>query len=254
MDDKVILRIANNVAREVLAGKQEDILMDILKDSNLEQIANDLANQIMKPVMQYYKLAEKDPSKATKYLYKYSGKTLRPKKDFSLKKCMGDYVVEVDYRQSAKGLYLNIAEQHYMQIKVLEVGTMEWGYVGSRIKSLLASLKEEVADLVEHEMGHYYLEKAGDVAECIYLTQGVGKYFYDPQEMVLHGKVIFNKIKREHPDYKNYSRDRIERYVSWHVRDLPEDTNAPRKARFPKSLQKRYIKHIMKHYFEPVLQ
>jgi hypothetical protein len=237
------------IAREVLGGKEEDILIDILKDSNLEEIADDLATQIMKPIEDYYRTGDE------KYIHKGKGK-YRPKKDFSLKKCMGDYEMDVIYGLSNKGLYLNDASETFMSFKVLNIDSREYGYVEKNIGGLVKRLRNEVADLIEHEMGHYYMRVAGGVGECLYHTdpRGVELYFRDPQEMVLHSKVLFNQLRREHPDFPSYEKDKIERIVARYVRDLPIDTNAPSNARFPKSLQKQYVNHILKHHVKPLMR
>lgn len=244
MDNTLIAGQLVGIAKHLIAGKEEDVLMEILKESNLPQVAQDLAKQIMAPIEKYYKTGN------DKVIYKYSDKIFKPKKDFSLKKCMGDYAMEISYQMSNKGLYLNIAQEDFMHIRVLSVDSREYGYIKDRIDYYVKSLREEIEDLIEHEMGHYYLKKAGDVKECIYLTdpRGVELYFYDPQEMVLHGKVLFNKFRREFPKYKEMDKNRVERILSRYVADLPVDTNAPRKAKFPKTLQKKYVNHIMKHY------
>jgi hypothetical protein len=244
MDNTLIASQLVKIAKNLIAGEEEDILMEILKDSNLEQVANDLAKQIMAPIEKYYKTGN------DKVIYKNSGKIFKPKKDFSLKRCMGDYAMEISYQMSNKGLYLNVAQEDFMHIRVLSVGSREYGYIEKRIDYYIKNLREEIEDLIEHEMGHYYFKKAGDVKECIYLTspRGVELYFYDPQEMVLHGKVLFNKFRREFPNYKEMDQDRVQRILARYVADLPMDTNAPRKAKFPKTLQKKYVNHIIKHY------
>jgi hypothetical protein len=249
MDKKRAVNELLLMAKALVGGRDEDILMDILKDSNLEEIAKDLTKQIMKPIEMYYRTGDE------KYLFKGKGK-YRPKKDFSLKKCMGDYEIEVIYIASNKGLYLNDASETFMSFKVLRIGSQEYGYVEKSIDKMVKRLGNEVADLIEHEMGHYYLGIAGDVGECIYNIdpRGVQLYFQDPQEMVLHSKVLFNKFKRQYPDFASYEMDKIERIISRYVRDLPIDTNAPRSAKFPKGLQKKYVNHILKHYVKPVLR
>ncbi len=223
------------------SNSEEDTLQEMLRDSNLDKLASDIANQIMEPIYKYYETGD------SKILYQ--DHFLTPREDFSFKKCMGDYTMEVDYILSNSGTALNDASETYMSIKVVNMNSRTYAdnpeYYS---KQILQRLKREVEDLVEHEMGHYYMRKGFDVGECLYHTQGISKYFTDPQEIVLHSKVIFNNFKRRYPDFKDMETSQIKEILLKLVKQLPYDTNAPRGAKFTVPIQNKYVNFIMKHF------
>jgi hypothetical protein len=225
-----------------MAKSKQDIFMEVLLDSNLEEVAKDLAARMVKPVKDYF-----DGGGFPK------GRNVRPRKKFTLEGCLGGYQMEVEYRRSNKGTYVFHATENFMSISVLNPESRE-GRMADFDREA-RRLETEVADLVEHEMGHYYLGEMADAGECLYYTdpRGFAVYFEDPQEMVLHSKVVWNELMRSKPNLLDRPMRNIEFSVKRKVEELEWKVGVPG-ARFPKSLQKKYVSLIMKHYVKPVIE
>lgn len=238
--------------------RQEDIFTEVLLDSNLLDVAEDLADQIMKPIKEFFDSGDSSGLKE---------KTFRPRERFDFEKCMGKYEMTVKYMVSNSGTSVFDAREHDMMLKVVNPESREGQ--AANLDLHYRSLRNEVLDLLEHEMGHYYLREMADAGDCIYYTdpKGLSVYYEDPQEIALHSKVLWNQLSRRvdfgqrYLDYQEKYGDNADanfkkmaqRTVSNAVERLQYDVGIPG-VKFLKRVQKLYINHIFKYYLNPAIE
>jgi len=241
-------------------GRQEEIFTEILLQSNLEDVARSLMGKIMEPLREYVVTGDSSTLIA-------KGGTISPDVEFDLEECLGEYRMNISYMVSNSKSGLRSASAHAMTLQVLDPSSN--AAKSTDVGFELAMLEEETLDLLEHEMGHYYLQKMANAGSCIYYTdpRGYAAYFEDPQEIALHSKVIWNELKRSGglaDRYRAMLREdgadadkrflaSVRRTVEGRVPRLEWQVGVPG-ARLPKRLQKRYVDIIMKYYVGPFME
>jgi hypothetical protein len=208
-------------------------LIDMLKYLPVKETARSITDQLIKDIENYYKNGT--PLKSKKYIASIKDK------------CMKPYTVDTDFILSNNDSYVNDAQEDYINFKIYkrekaDANTQKWH---------INKLKKEIYDIVEHECGHYFLSQKG-VETCIYHSQGMSKYYYDRQEMVLHSQNIYNNFVESNPNWMFLDEPVIKKKLQIGIRMLPSITRIS--APFPTSLQSKYVTLIMKTYIQPALK
>jgi hypothetical protein len=223
-----------------IAAKQSqlDSLINHIQSVNLEEEAVKMIPDIIQPIKDYYESdGEKKPDDQI-----FKSKSSDPD--------LAKYDIEISYFPSNGLARIHDAEQHYIQFRFPQVSYRE--YDKGDIPKYIKKLEKETEDLLEHEMGHFYLEQKG-AEDVKYHDEGYKTYFKDPQEIVLHGKIVFNTLSRGIEDkWNELDLDIIERRTRSIIKRLPIQTGMNIfGAKITKALENTYWKHILKHYIKP---
>jgi hypothetical protein len=208
-------------------------LADMLEHLPIKETAKNITEQIMADIADYYK-NDTQFQRSKKYTANIEDKCVKP------------YVVEIDVILSNNNSYVNDAQEDYMNIKLFKRENADF----NTQQNHMDTLKDDIYNTIEHECGHYFLSQKG-VETCIYHNEGMNKYYYDIQEIVLHSKTIYNKFVMANPNWMDLDIDILKKRLMGKVKTLPIITNI--QAPFPLALQKKYFTLIMKKYINPTL-
>ena len=227
--------ISENV--KVKAGSPEE-LVGLLELLPVDKTARYLAEEILQDVMNYYEHNIALPSEKV-YMY-------HPKEE-----CLTPYELTIDFRYSNNGTGLGYASEDYIQVKVLNKDSRE--YEMSKGFNPAWRLEKGLYHIIKHECSHFYLSQRG-VEQCLYNTHpdGMKKYYQDRQELVLHGREIFDRFVEDFPNWKTMDLEIITKRITNRVRDLRSHTNIH--APFNAGTQKKYVTFIINNYIKPQLQ
>lgn len=216
---------------EAKAGTPEE-LVELLSLLPINETAKDLTNEIMSDLKDYYENNGELPPIKT-YVYQPEDKCIQP------------YELEVDFIQKRGAAVVSIgySEQHYIQLYILQKD-VEGAYFR------VLSLPDKIFNIIKHECSHYYLSQK-NIESCLYHTHpdGMKKYYYDRQELVLHSREIFDEFDKKISNWRNEPLDKIKVYIANKVKDLRDNTYIYQP--FPQSLQNKYVAFIMNNYIKP---
>ena len=237
---KKIIITESQLKRIIEAGKpgSPEELIDILDLLPVDKTARYIGEEIYQDVMNYYEHNISLPSEK-KYVFHPEIECLQP------------YEVTIDFRLSNNGTGIGYASQDYIQVKVLAKDSSE--YQSLRGGDPAWRLVKGLPHILKHECSHFYISQRG-VENCLYNTHpdGMKMYYRDRQEMVLHGREIFDRFVENYPNWKALSLDIITKRITNMVRDLRSHTNIH--APFNAGTQKKYITFIIKNYIKPNLE
>lgn len=210
-------------------------LVELLELLPTDETALYLTEEIYQDILKYYdedfKLVPKE--------YTYYPKD----------KCLKPYTVEIDFRESRNYPGIGFSKEQYIQIKYLDKDAMDFAppYGGAE------RLKRPIYNIIKHECGHFYLAQKG-VEECLYNTHpdGMEKYYYDRQEIVLHSREIFETLVYEYPNWYTWGTNNIISYLKEKIKKLRSHTNM--NYPHPPDLQKQYLNFILNSYVKPKLK
>ena len=213
------------------SGTPEE-LFELLKLLPIDETAKELTNQIMSDLKDYYQNNGELPPIKT-YAYQPEDKCIQP------------YELEVDFKQKKGAAVVGVgyAEQHYIQLYILQKD-VEAAYFR------VLSLPDKIFNIIKHECSHHYLSQKG-IESCLYHTHpdGMKKYYYDRQEIVLHSREIFDELDKKVPNWRNEPLDKIRVYIADKVKDLRDNIYIYQP--FPQSLRNKYVAFIMNNYIKP---
>ena len=216
---------------EAKAGTPEE-LVELLSLLPINETAKDLTNQIMSDLKDYYENNGELPPIKT-YVYQPEDKCIQP------------YELEVDFieKRGAAVVSIGYSEQHYIQLYILQKD-VEGAYFR------VLSLPDKIFNIIKHECSHYYLSQK-NIESCLYHTHpdGMKKYYYDRQELVLHSREIFDEFDKKVSNWRNEPLDKIKVYIADKVKNLRDNTYIYQP--FPQSLQNKYVAFIMNNYIKP---
>jgi hypothetical protein len=215
-------------------------LADYLKESPVSAVSAKMVEHIMQPVHDYYSKGEKPKDTV------FKTKTDNPD--------LNDYEINVSYFPVNSGPRVHTASEDFMQLRFPSREKVGGEY--GDVERIAHVLQNDVAQVVEHEMGHHYLQKKTGREDLLYYKdpKGFAKYFYEPEEIVLHSKSLFDSLKKRGSISNQKSSASIESAVRNEVRMLPNTTGTiALGAKMPKALADVYWKHINEQYVQPFL-
>jgi predicted Zn-dependent protease with MMP-like domain len=219
---------------KVAMGKVHDELQAYLADQPEEAI-NDIVQQVMVDIEAYYR------GEGSSFSKRYS--LTSPHNEY-----IQNYTLEVLAVRSNNATGFGDANMNRIELKMYNRDLMD----ESQHKNHISKIKRMLEETLWHEMGHYYIEKKRGMTERLYFQQGFEKYFDDAEELVLHSRDTWKKIIAKYPHVHTLPVDKIKRIVARHIADLPASIGFYG-ARFPKTLQSKYVNFIWKHYVKPNL-
>jgi 4-hydroxybenzoate polyprenyltransferase len=195
MKNLIKLLVKENLIIEAAKQGTPEELVELLELVPTDETALYLTEEIYQDILKYYD--EDFKLVAKEYTY------------YPKDKCLKPYTLEIDFRNSRNWYGIGFAKEQYIQIKYLDKDAMDFKppYGGAE------NLKRPIYNIIKHECGHFYLSQKG-VEECLYLTHqdGMEKYYYDRQEIVLHSREIFETLIYEYP---NWYTMKIEEIISY---------------------------------------
>ena len=157
-------------------------------------------------------------------------------------KCLKPYELKVSF-STVNSPRIGHSEQHSIHVQHLHGFKAKDNYTPIYLGKLIYKI-------IKHECSHFYMELKG-VEECLYNTHadGLKKYYQDRQELVLHGREIFEDFIEANPYWQTHSLDKIQKRITNRVRNLRNDKGVP--GLFNGGVQLKYILFIMKNYIKP---
>jgi len=212
---------------KIKKGSPEE-LVDMLKFLPIDETAKDLTEQIMDDLRDYYSHGRK----LDREVYTYIPED----------KCLKPYELKVLF-STVNSPRIGESRQHFIHVQHLHGFKAKDNYNPIYLGKLIYKI-------IKHECSHFYMELKG-VEECLYNTHadGLKKYYQDRQELVLHGREIFEDFIEGNPDWQTYSLDRIQKNITRRVRNLRNNKGVP--GLFNGGVQLKYILFIMKNYVKP---
>ena len=235
MKNLIKLLVKENLIIEAAKQGTPEELVELLELVPTDETALYLTEEIYQDILKYYD--EDFKLVAKEYTY------------YPKDKCLKPYTLEIDFRNSRNWYGIGFAKEQYIQIKYLDKDAMDFKppYGGAE------NLKRPIYNIIKHECGHFYLSQKG-VEECLYLTHqdGMEKYYYDRQEIVLHSREIFETLIYEYPNWYKMKIEEIISYLKHKIKRLPTHTNM--NYPHPPELQKQYLNFILNSYVKPKLK
>ena len=224
---KKLLRESLLSEGKIKKGSPEE-LVDMLKFLPIDETAKDLTEQIMVDLRDYYTHGRK----LDREFYTYIPED----------KCLKPYELEVLF-STVNSPRIGNASQHFIHVQHLHDIKAKDNYNPIYLGKLIYKI-------IKHECSHFYMELKG-VEECLYNTHadGLKKYYQDRQELVLHGREIFEDFIEGNTNWQTYSLDKIQKRITNRVRNLRNDKGVP--GLFNGGVQLKYILFIMKNYIKP---
>jgi hypothetical protein len=212
---------------KIKKGSPEE-LVDMLKFLPIDETAKDLTEQIMNDLKDYYSHGRK----LDREVYTYIPED----------KCLKPYELKVLF-STVNSPRIGDSQQHFIHVQHLHGFKAKDNYTP-------INLGKKIYKIIKHECSHFYMELKG-VEECLYNTHadGLKKYYQDRQELVLHGREIFEDFIEANPDWQTHSLDKIQKRITNRVRNLRNDKGIP--GLFNGGVQLKYILFIMKNYIKP---
>ena len=221
-------------------GKEHDYIQNAIKTFPKESI-NDIANQIINDVINYYQTGESFQTQDYKLKQDYNDHAIQ------------NYYVNVGMIPSNNSTYVDSGSQHEIFLKILNKNILEDRRTTADKE--ISRISRGIRQILEHEMGHFYVqEKVNNKRSFDYYNDGFKSYFDDPEEVVMHSQDIWNELTRSFKngieDIKTLSPENILGRLKRAVDYLPVAINAPRKM---KATQKNiFLRHIWKTYVKPI--
>ena len=214
-------------------GSPEE-LVDLLKFLPVNETAQYISEEVYLDLVNYY---ENDIEPNSRVI------TFRPEEE-----CLKPYEVEINFKPSGSGTGIGYSNSSYIDVKYVKKDSLEY----KSNPRMSNTIKKDIYHIVKHECSHFYLTQRG-VETCIYLTHpdGMKKYYQDRQEMVLHGREIFERFIEDFPKWQTYDLDTIAKRLAHRVKYLQSHTSIY--YPFNAGTQKKYLSFIMNHYVKPNL-
>jgi hypothetical protein len=226
-------------------GKEHDALQTLLADFP-EEAPLDIHGQIMSDINNYY----------------FNNGDLSTKK-YNLTSDYGNpniagFGTEATFVRSNNATNLDYCDVSSLRIKIYNKDNI-MNSRNSRFKSYedganynIGVIDSQLKGILRHEMGHYYLRQIEinnkEEPSAFDYHDDYGKYFEDTEELVMHSRDIWNKLKQINGLLEK-DPVTIFKYIKRYVSSLPYDINYP--YTFKKSTQKKYVDFIWKHYVKP---
>lgn len=220
-------------AKSPKPGSPEE-LVDLLKFLPVNETAQYISEEVYLDLVNYY---ENDITPNSRVI------TFHPEEE-----CLNSYEVEINFKPSGSGTGIGYADDSYIDVKYIRKDSLEY----RNNPRMSNTIKKDIYHIVKHECSHFYLTQRG-IESCLYNTHpdGMKKYYQDRQEMVLHGREIFERFIEDFPNWKTYDLDTIAKRLAHRVKYLQSHTSIY--YPFNAGTQKKYLAFIMNHYVKPNL-